>query len=174
MSRKSHSSSTDAGGDSLACPTCARRFGLDERFCSHCGMPLVYAGPATAEAPLSEAHERWRKIRPELTRGPLVRVAVAGNQAEAEMIESLLLDEGIPSMQRRSAGFDVPDMLAAGPRDVLVAESGAQPAREVLRLADLVPADAREQASLGARAVRILAGLLLGLLFLWLLVQLAT
>jgi hypothetical protein len=137
-------------------------------------MPLVYAGPATAEAPLSEAHERWRKIRPELTRGPLVRVAVAGNQAEAEMIESLLLDEGIPSMQRRSAGFDVPDMLAAGPRDVLVAESGAQPAREVLRLADLVPADAREQASLGARAVRILAGLLLGLLFLWLLVQLAT
>jgi hypothetical protein len=33
---------------------------------------------------------------------------------------------------RRSGGFDVPDMLFAGPRDILVPESGAQTAREVL------------------------------------------
>lgn len=50
----------------------------------------------------------------------LVKVASARNQAEAEFIQSLLREEGVPSMTRRSAGFDVPDFLAAGPRDVLV------------------------------------------------------
>ena len=44
----------------------------------------------------------------------------------------LLLEEGVPSTLRRSAGFDVPDMLAAGPRDVLVPESGLEAARDVL------------------------------------------
>ena len=42
-------------------------------------------------------------------------------------------------MLRRTAGFDVPDFLAAGPRDVLVPESGAETAREVLLQADLAP-----------------------------------
>ena len=42
------------------------------------------------------------------------------------------LEEGIPCMLRRSPGFDVPDMLAGGPRDVLVPASGAQAAREAL------------------------------------------
>jgi hypothetical protein len=41
-------------------------------------------------------------------------------------------------MTRRSAGFDVPDMLAAGPRDILVPASGATAAREVLMQADLL------------------------------------
>jgi hypothetical protein len=35
-------------------------------------------------------------------------------------------------MLRRSSGFDVAESLAAGPRDVLVPESGAQAAREAL------------------------------------------
>ena len=35
-------------------------------------------------------------------------------------------------MVRRSAGFDVPDFLAAGPRDILVPESGVETAREAL------------------------------------------
>ena len=61
------------------------------------------------------------------------------NQAEAELIQNLLLEEGIPSMFRRSAGFDVPDMLAAGDRDVLVPESGAEAARDLLLAADLMP-----------------------------------
>ena len=47
-------------------------------------------------------------------------------------------------MLRRTAGFDVPDFLAAGPRDVLVPESGAETAREVLLQADLAPTDGRE------------------------------
>ena len=104
-------------------------------------MPLVLAGE-DAEAdvlPLSEARERARKIKPEFARGPLVRVAGGRNQAESELIQGLLLEEGIPSMLRRSAGFDVPDMLAAGDRDVLVPESGAEAARDLLLAAELMP-----------------------------------
>jgi hypothetical protein len=35
-------------------------------------------------------------------------------------------------MVRRSAGFDVPDFLAAGPRDVLVPAAAAELARQIL------------------------------------------
>jgi len=102
-------------------------------------MPLVHPGGEPIEAPLSEAHGRARKIDPAFTEGPLVRVAGGRNQTEAEFIQGLLLEWGVPSILRRTAGFDVPDFLAAGPRDVLVAESGAQTAREVLLQADLAP-----------------------------------
>ena len=49
-----------------------------------------------------------------------MRVAGGRHQAEAEMIQGMLLEEGVPSILRRSPGFDVPDFLAAGPRDVMV------------------------------------------------------
>ena len=91
------------------------------------------------DEPLSEAHGRWRKIDPLLTEGELVRVAGGRNQAEAELIQALLLEWGVPSLLRRSAGFDVPDYLAAGPRDVLVPEAAAETAREVLLQADMAP-----------------------------------
>ena len=102
-------------------------------------MPLVKPGGETLEAPLSDAHGRARKINPLFTEGDLVRVAGGRNQAEAEFIQGLLLEWGVPSVLRRSAGFDVPDFLAAGPRDVLVPEAGAETAREVLLQADLAP-----------------------------------
>jgi hypothetical protein len=102
-------------------------------------MPLVRKGAAPLDAPLSEAHGRARKIDPLFTEGPLVRVAGGRNQSEAEFIQGLLLEWGVPSVLRRTAGFDVPDFLAAGPRDVLVPESGAETAREVLLQADLAP-----------------------------------
>lgn len=51
---------------------------------------------------------------------PWVRVAIARNQPEAEMIQGLLADAGIPAYVRRMAGFDVPDYLAGGPRDIMV------------------------------------------------------
>jgi hypothetical protein len=108
-------------------------------FCASCGMPLVQPGGEPIEAPLSEAHGRARKINPVYTEGRLVRVAGGRNQAEAELIQGLLLEEGVPSVLRRSTGFDVPDFLAAGPRDVLVPEAGAQTAREVLLQTDLAP-----------------------------------
>ncbi len=115
----------------LACPTCARRFGLDERFCPDCEMPLVYVG-RDGEEPVTAAHERARKVRPQFTGGEPVKVAFARNQAEAQLIQGILLEEGIPSYERRSRGFDVPDFLAAGPRDILVPEAGFEAARELL------------------------------------------
>jgi hypothetical protein len=115
----------------LACPRCARKYTLDERFCADCGMPLVYVGRGE-EQPITEAQQRARKIKPQYTGGRQVRVASASNIAEAEMIQGMLLEEGIPSFQRRSRGFDVPDFLAAGPRDIIVPEAGAEAAREVL------------------------------------------
>ncbi|HEX6688290.1 MAG TPA: DUF2007 domain-containing protein [Solirubrobacterales bacterium] len=65
-------------------------------------------------------------------KGKLIKVAYAQQQAEAEMIQGLLSEHGIPSMLRRAAGFDVPDFLAAGPREILVAAELAEQAREVL------------------------------------------
>jgi hypothetical protein len=102
-------------------------------------MPLVRPGGESLDAPLSDAHERARKINPVFTEGDLVRVAGGRHQSEAELIQNLLLEWGVPSVLRRSAGFDVPDFLAAGPRDVLVPEAGADTAREVLLQADLAP-----------------------------------
>jgi hypothetical protein len=134
VSRKRTSSSSSGA---LACPACGLEHASDERFCRHCGMPLVRAGEASAEEPRSAEHERARKIRPELTRGPLARVAGGRNQAEAELIQNILLEEGVPSILRRTAGFDVPDFLAAGPRDVLVPESGYQVARAALNAAEI-------------------------------------
>ena len=74
-----------------------------------------------------------------------MRVAGGRHQAEAELIQGLLLEEGVPSMLRRTAGFDVPDFLAAGPRDVLVPEAGAEAARELLLQADLAPTEGRRR-----------------------------
>lgn len=71
----------------------------------------------------------------------LARVARATNKAEAEFVQALLLEAGISSMLRRSPGFDVPDMLAAGPRDVMVASAAHDAAREVLLQAEIVTAD---------------------------------
>jgi hypothetical protein len=140
----------------LVCPSCASTHPLEERFCPRCGMPLTYAGRATEEDPVSAAHERARKIKRQFSEGPLVKVAGARNQAEAELIQGLLLEEGVPSMLQRARGFDVPDMLAAGPRDVLVPQSGVATAREVLLQAELLGE--------GGRAVEHPERLLIGLL----------
>jgi high-affinity K+ transport system ATPase subunit B len=69
-------------------------------------MPLVYL-PGSERGAASERQRKARKIKPQYAEGRLVKVARAG-------------------------GFDVPDFLAAGPRDVLVPESGAEAAREAL------------------------------------------
>jgi hypothetical protein len=98
-------------------------------------MPLVKEGD---EEPVrDQAHERARKIHPEYTHGEL---AGGRNQPEAELIQNILLEEGVPSVLRRTAGFDVPDFLAAGPRDVMVPESGYEAAREALHSEGIEPA----------------------------------
>ena len=139
----------------LVCPRCARTYGLEERFCPRCGMPLTYAG-LKADAPVTDTHDRARKVKPQYTEGELVKVAGGRNQAEAEFIQGLLLEEGVPSMLKRSRGFDVPDMLAAGPRDVMVPASGVDTARDVLLQAELISAPDEG----GDRPSRILLGVI--------------
>jgi hypothetical protein len=101
-------------------------------------------------------HERARKVRPEYAQGPLVRVGRARHQAEAELMEGLLLEEGIPALARRAGGFDVPDFLAAGPRDILVPASGVEAARDVLGTVAPAP-PARSTVHATPRWVRALA-----------------
>jgi hypothetical protein len=138
----------------LVCPNCAAHHAADERFCGDCGVPLVHTDAALP--PETELRERARKVRPGYAEGPLTRVATARHQAEAELLQGLLLEEGIPSLVRRSGGFDVPDFLAAGPRDIVVAASGADAARELLG----VPAHVAIAPATRAPWVRVLAATL--------------
>jgi len=64
--------------------------------------------------------------------GKLVKIAFAPNQIEAEMIQGLLAEHGIASLLKRGPGFDVPEFMPVGPRQVFVAEEAATRAREVL------------------------------------------
>lgn len=61
-----------------------------------------------------------------------VKIAWAAHQAEAELIENILREEGIPCLIKRNRGFDVPDFLAAGARDIFVPASAAVKAQEIL------------------------------------------
>jgi hypothetical protein len=146
-------------GGPLVCPGCGALEGSESRLCEHCGTPLVLAGSAAKPPHPDPLRRRALKVRPEYASGDLVRVAGGRNQTEAEFVAGLLLEEGIPSLVRRSAGFDVPDYMAAGPRDVLVPASGAEAAREVLLEGGLAPAGSAPP----PRATRILVVLLLGL-----------
>ena len=146
----------------LRCVACGAVHPGTERFCEACGIPLVFDSP-------SDMQVAQAKVRREFAHGELFRVAGGRNQAEAEFIQGLLLEEGVPSLLRRSAGFDVPDMLAAGPRDVLVPESGVATARQVLLEAELLGPDT---ASADPDPRRVLAGLLLAVVVVVLVVAL--
>jgi hypothetical protein len=64
--------------------------------------------------------ERWTKV------------AAAPDESVAVLMEGVLKDAGIPSLIQRAPGFDAPDFLAAGPRDVLVPGAYVEEARQVL------------------------------------------
>ncbi|MBE2320190.1 DUF2007 domain-containing protein [Solirubrobacter sp. CPCC 204708] len=125
----------------LVCPVCEAAHEPHERFCLACGVPLVHGAGEGPEPRHGRLADRARKVHPGYAEGPLVRVATARHQAEAEMVQNLLLEEGIPSLVRRTGGFDVPDFLAAGPRDIVVAASAEETARALL-------GDRREEAPL--------------------------
>jgi len=123
----------------LVCPDCGHRFGEEERFCRYCDLPLVRA--EQREPALDELRERARKVKPQYTEGPLVRVARAVPYPEAELIQGMLIEEGIPSMTRASMGFELPHYFPGGARDVLVPSSAVEAARDLLA----PPDGAREQ-----------------------------
>ena len=58
-------------------------------------------------------------------------VAVAQHQPEAELLANMLAEIEVPVMIRR-ASMDVPDMLAAGPRELLVPADREIEARALL------------------------------------------
>jgi hypothetical protein len=62
-----------------------------------------------------------------------VKVAAAPDESVALLMDGVLKDAGIPSLIQRAPGFDAPDFLAAGPRDVLVPGSLLEVAKQVLQ-----------------------------------------
>jgi hypothetical protein len=139
-------------------------------------MPLVYSGESARE-PTTGAHERARKVKPQYVGGEMVRIAGAANLAEAQLIQGILLEEGIPSVERRRRGFDVPDFLAAGPRDILVPQAAFEAARELLAGAAISTEEYRLAES-DDRPLRLLAGVIAALagaaFVVWVLYQVAT
>jgi len=118
------------GAEGLVCPQCKRAYPASERFCASCGMPLVHRSGGEEEP--SARRRRARKIKPQYAEGQLVKVARAQHQSEAEFIEGLLLEEGIPSILQPLAAIVAPYAPVAAPRAVLVPESAAEAAREAL------------------------------------------
>jgi hypothetical protein len=85
--------------------------------------------------------------------GRLVKVAFARNQTEAELLQGLLREAGIPSVLKRSRGFDAPEFLAAGPHDVFVDSALAKRAKELLA-ETLIENEEEEQAEVLGQARR--------------------
>jgi hypothetical protein len=105
--------------------------------------------------------------------GDLVKVAYAQDQTEAEFLQGLLHDADVGSVVRRAPGFDVPEFLAGGPRDVLVAASDVSIAGDVLRQGEQ-DETAPLMRSSADRPSRVLAGLLIGVALVALVVCLAS
>lgn len=61
-----------------------------------------------------------------------MKVAAAPNESSTLLMEGLLKDADIPSLIQRAPGFDAPDFLSAGPRDLLVPASLLGEAKQVL------------------------------------------
>ncbi len=98
-------------------------YGLRKKACTSflrrafLGGPAVYFG---AETPEGSRLDDW------------VKVGSAPNETAALMMEGLLKNCGMPVLIRRGAGFDIPDFLSAGPRDVLVPDLYVEEARQLL------------------------------------------
>ncbi len=61
-----------------------------------------------------------------------VEVAFAANQTEAELIQGILREEGIPSMTRKPPNTFLTDLFGMGPRHVIVPASAGEKAKKIL------------------------------------------
>jgi hypothetical protein len=120
--------------------------------------------------------------------GKLVKVGFARNQAEAEMLQALLLESDIPSILKRSGGFDAPEFLAAGPRDIWVNRGHADDARRILA-ETLTESESEEREELegeahlratggdptspGRLALYVVAGLVVAVLIVWIVYEIS-
>ena len=60
------------------------------------------------------------------------KVGSAPNETMALMMEGLLRKADIPVLIQRPTGFEVPDFLAGGPREILVPETNLPEARDIV------------------------------------------
>jgi hypothetical protein len=95
--------------------------------------------------------------------GRLVRVVQARNPTEAQLMQSVLLDAGIPSIDRPTRAFDILDLLAVGPRDILVAAHAVDEARVLLGVEAPVAPIGSTPAAFSEAPSRLLAKVAVGL-----------
>src|SRR6185503_18708474 len=72
------------------------------------------------------------RLKPEYARGDLVAVTTVPNQAEAEMVRDMLLNEGIPAMVRLGRLFDPRNLPAVTAHEVVVRASGYEAAHQLV------------------------------------------
>jgi hypothetical protein len=124
--------------------------GRQSRALGDAGEQAAEAGAALARA-LTESPPPAQDAPRTATAGPVgdvqpdgtVRVAVAANQSEAELLQGVLADAGIPSTWRRTGG-DLPELLSAGYREIYVPQAAAGEAQALL--ATLEVTDSEEDA----------------------------
>lgn len=59
-------------------------------------------------------------------------MALASNQTEADLIQAILKEEGIPSITRKPNGTFLTDLFGIGPRNILVPAAAEEKAKEIL------------------------------------------
>ena len=68
-----------------------------------------------------------------------VQVAFANNAAEAELIQGILRDEGIPSITRKPNGTFLTDLFGIGAREIMVPAAAETHAARILADYENVP-----------------------------------
>lgn len=84
------------------------------------------------------------------------------------MIKGLLDAEGVPALVRTQRGFEIPELVVAGPRDILVRADQYVAARQILYGAPLegAPPPPSEAAPDPRYPMRLAVGLILALILL--------
>ncbi len=111
-----------------------RAFADVGRQAAEAGASLAYVLTAPRPAPETEPPPPRAVPAEPMRFQPLadaVKVATTGNLTECELLQGLLAEAGIPSTWRRVV-MHMPELLAAGERDIFVPASAAEEARIVL------------------------------------------